>query len=111
MAHSLLSKELIMPADNQSKLDDRLASLSRRIGERVRQLKENGRFSDEFERVAADIQARQTHLNARVSAAIDSGESWDVIKTELERDYSSLFDNVTHFEQQIEADFAKSSGR
>lgn len=100
-----------MPDDNRTALDDRLASLSRRIAERVRQLKEHGRFTDEFERVAGDIQARQKRLNDRVSAAIDSGKSWDLIKAELERDYGSLSDNVKTFEQQIEADFAKPPGR
>ena len=100
-----------MPADNRPELDDRLTSLSRRIAERVHQLKEHGRLTDEFERVASDIEARQKHLNARVSAAIDSGDNWDLMKTELERDYSSLFDNVTSFEQQIEADFAKPPGQ
>ena len=100
-----------MPADNHTELDDRLASLSRRIAEHVRQLKEHGRFTDEFERVASDIQARQKRLNDRVSAAIESGKNWDLIKAELERDYSSLFDNVVSFEQQIEADFAKAPGR
>jgi len=100
-----------MPANNHVELDNRLALLSRRIAERVRQLKEHGRFTDEFERVAGDIEARQKHLNARVSATIDSGENWDRIKAELERDYSSLFDNVASFEQQIEADFAKPPGR
>ena len=100
-----------MPADNRTELDDRLALLSRRIAERVDQLKEHGRFTDEFERVASDIRARQKHLNARVSAAGESGESWDLIKAELERDYSSLFDNAASFEQQIEADFAKPPGR
>ena len=96
-----------MPAGNHTELDDRLASLSCRIAERVRQLKEHGRFTDEFERVVSEIQARQERLNARVSAAIDSGKSWDLIKAELERDYSSLFDNAASFEQKIEADFAK----
>lgn len=100
-----------MPSDNHIELDDRLDLLSRRIAERVRQLKDHGRFSDEFERVAGDIQARQKHLNARVSAAIASGANWELMKAELERDYSSLFDNVTSFEQQIEADFAKPPGR
>ena len=100
-----------MPADKHIELDDRLASLSRRIAERVRQLKEHGRFTDEFERVTSDIEARQKRLNARVSAAIESGEDWDLVEAELERDYSSLFDNVASFEQQIEADFAKPPGR
>ena len=100
-----------MPSDNHAELDDRLTLLSSRIAERVRQLKEHGRFTDEFERVASDIDARQKRLNARVSVAIDWGENWDTIKAELERDYSSLFDNVTAFEQQIEADFAKQPDR
>lgn len=100
-----------MPADNRTELGDRLASLSRRIDERVRQLKEHGQFTDEVERVAGDIEARQKRLNARVSAAIESGEDWTLIKAELERDYSSLFDNVMAFEQQIEADFAKPPSR
>lgn len=109
--HRLQSEELIISANNKSELDDRLAALSQRIAERVRQLKEYGRFTDEVERVTSNIEARHKRLNARVSAAIESGEDWDLIKAEFERDYSSLFDNLASFEQKIEADFAKPPGR
>ncbi len=99
-----------MPTNDRTEFDQALASLSCRLDERIRQLKEHGQFTDDFERVASDIDERQKRLNARVFAAIKSGTSWELIRAELERDHSSLLDYVASFEQQIDADFAKPPG-
>jgi hypothetical protein len=98
-----------MPTTWPTEFDQRLAALSRHLDDRIRQLQEHGQFTDEFERVAKDIEERQMRLNARVFAAIKSGTSWELVQAELERDHSALLDSVTRFEQQIDADFAKPS--
>lgn len=84
-----------------------LAELSRRIEERIGQLKRFGRFPDAFENTRVEIEAHQRALRDRLATAIRSGHEWQIVKAELARDYASLSDNMLAFEQQIEAEYAR----
>ena len=96
-----------MESDEYAGFDCNLARLAQRIEMRVSELKKSGRFGEDFEGPANDILARQEQLRDRAAKAVQSGTEWEIVKAELKRDYSSLFDNALSFEQRIDEDFAK----
>ncbi len=95
--------------EDYTKFGNDLDALSRRIEERARELRDRGHLSDSREVVVRAIQSRQGELRDRISTAIREGRTWDALKAEAVRDYSSLFDNVQRFERQIDSDFADDS--
>ena len=52
------------------------------------------------------IERRQHQLDERVATAIRSGDFWELIKAELARDYSSLFDGFLAYGTRIDGDYA-----
>jgi hypothetical protein len=100
-------EESQMTVIEYARLRDDLEGLGRRIDKRVQELKDTGRFPEEFERVAKEIHARRLQQHDRVSEAIHSGSEWNILAAELMRDYNSLSDNVLRLEQRIDGQFAK----
>lgn len=81
----------------------RLDDLSRRLESRVRDFTEKGAFSDLHRRSATELRQRQAELVKRIDAAAHAGTAWEMTKAELARDFASLFDDFTQFEQALEA--------
>jgi hypothetical protein len=75
-----------------AKLGNDLDGLGQRIEKRVQELKNTGRFPEEFERAANEIRARRQQQRDRVTEAIRSGSEWKILTAELMRDYNSLAD-------------------
>jgi hypothetical protein len=96
-----------MERDEYAGFANELDRLGRRIEMRMMELKKSGRFREDFEGPANEILARQELLRDRAANAVRSGKGWEIMKAELERDYSSLFDNALSFERRIDEDFAK----
>jgi len=96
-----------MVQDEYAGFSNDLDRLAERIGTRMTELKNAGRFREDFEGSANEILARHEQLRDRAAQAARSGTAWETMKAELTRDYSSLFDNALGFEQRIDEDFAK----
>ena len=88
------------PAALRRELDD----LSRRLDARTREFRRNGEFSDVHEALMNDIRNRHDQLRTKVDASVREGRSWDLVKTEFIRDYSSMFDDLLQFEERLDAD-------
>jgi hypothetical protein len=88
------------PAALRRKLDD----LSRRLDARTRELGRNGEFSDIHEALMGDIRKRHDRLRMRVDAADHEGSSWDLVKTEIVRDTSAIFDDLLQLEERLDID-------
>ena len=94
-----------------ARLRDDFDVLGQRIQKRMQELKGDGRFPEDFERTASEIQEHRRRASDRVAEAIRSGSQWNILKTELMWDYESLSDNVLRFEQQIDEQFAENQKR
>ena len=87
----------------QRKLDD----LSRRIDVRTREFEQNGEFSDVHEALISEIRQRQDKLRMKVDAAAREGTSWDLLRADLTRDHSSIFDNLQQIGERLDAEAMK----
>jgi hypothetical protein len=97
---------ITMDRGEYAKFGKDLDSLAQRIEKRVQELKNSGRFPEDFEGAANDIRTDQQRLRDRVDDAIRSGSEWSIMKAELARDYGSLSDNALSFERRIDEEFA-----
>jgi hypothetical protein len=96
-----------MDRDEYAKFGKDLDSLALRIEKRVQELKNSGRFPEDFEGAANDIRAHRQRLRDQVADAISSGSKWKIMEAELARDYGSLSDNALSFERRIDEEFAR----
>ncbi|MGA2127688.1 MAG: hypothetical protein ABSG76_16230, partial [Xanthobacteraceae bacterium] len=81
-----------------------LDDLSRRLDARTQEFRRNGEFSDVHEALVNDIRKRHDQLRTKVDAVVHEGRSWNLVKTEFIRDYSSMFDDLLQFEERLDAD-------
>ncbi len=58
-----------------------------------------------YRRLTAEIEERQRAQLNSVLVAVREGTFWDIVKAELARDYSSLFDAFLWFEKHVDTDF------
>lgn len=85
----------------KKKLDD----FSHRLDQRIKEFGERGEFSDVHKRVADQIHQDQNQLRQKVHAAEQhGGRTWDLLKAEFNRDYSSLFDKLLQLEERLDAE-------
>lgn len=85
----------------------KLNELSDRLHARKEQLRKAGRFSDVHEVLLKRIQRHSDSLRKRVSETERGDSAWELIKAELVRDYSSLFDDLLAFEETLDVEFKK----
>jgi hypothetical protein len=52
------------------------------------------------------MEERERLMRNRVADAIREGHFWAIVRAELARDYSSLFDNIWRLERQIDRSYA-----
>jgi hypothetical protein len=84
-------------------LRDRLDALSGRIDRKVRELKERGAFSGAHNAGMEDIRRRSAAIQKKLDAAITSGDRWNMLKYEVERDFHSLNEDFEQFERRLDA--------
>ncbi len=89
--------------DLQYKLDKLSAQLRRRKEE----LTQFGEFSDIHQALLTEIQDRHDALRKRVTKAEESGSTRQLIRTELARDVSSLYDDFLELEDRLDAGMMK----
>jgi hypothetical protein len=87
---------------NQDALRDKLDALSRRIEASRRKFESGGELPANMQTDHDDFLTRSASINQKINDAITSGASWDVIKYELERDFSSLSQDFEQFEKRLD---------
>jgi hypothetical protein len=92
-----------MSEAEKNDLRQQLEELSRRLEARTRDFDDRGEFSDLHRGSVAELCKRQAELAHRVSAAEHAGTSWEMVKAEFSRDFSSLFDDFTQLEEKLDA--------
>jgi hypothetical protein len=73
----------------------------------VRDLKERGEFTDVHRRLIEDITQRHDQIRKKVALAENRGTPWDVIKSQTERDFSSIFDDLLQIGEKLDSDEMK----
>jgi hypothetical protein len=71
-------------------------------------LKERGLFSEPHQRLVADMTQRRDQINAKLASAEAKDRLWSVIRSETERDFGSLFDDLLQLNERLDADQMKS---
>ena len=87
----------------QKKLDD----LSARLRARIEEFRQKGEFSDTHAALLKEIRQRNDALKSKVAEAGQKGTTWDLVKAEFARDYSSLFDDLLEIEERLDAEAMK----
>lgn len=91
-------------------LKNRLDALSRRIETRKRELNEQGVFSGIHTSGIDELRKRSSSIRETLETAILSGCSWDTVKYELQRDFTSLYRDFEMFEECLDAETMKRIG-
>jgi hypothetical protein len=87
---------------NQDALRERLDALSRRIEASMRKFAWRGELTANMQTDHDGFITRSASINQKINDAITSGDSWDVIKYELERDFSSLSQDFEQFVKRLD---------
>ncbi len=93
-----------MPQAERDELKDKLDDFSRRLDAQVRDLKERGEFADVHRRLIEDITRRHDQIRKKIALAEEHGTPWDLIKTQTERDFSSIFDDLLQIGEKLDSD-------
>ena len=57
-----------------------------------------------------EFRKRSASIKEKLDAALSKGNMWDIIKYEFERDFHSLSDDFTLFEERLDAETMKQRG-
>ena len=96
-----------MSRSDQAEFRNKLNEFSDRLRRRAQEFRSKGEFSDTHETLLDEIQKRNDALTAKVSEAERSGTAWDLIKAEMARDLSSLYDDMLEIEERLDTSSAK----
>lgn len=66
-----------------------------------------GEFSDTHRALLNQIRQRHDRLGKKVIEAEQMGMTWELMKTEYDRDLSSLFDELLLWEEGVDAEIMK----
>ncbi len=96
-----------MSEADRERMRAELNEFTRLLETRTREFKERGDMSDEQHALMTAIKRRHDQIQDRLASAEASGTAWDVIKVEIERDFSSIYDSLA----QLDNDEMKRGGR
>jgi hypothetical protein len=96
-----------MSSTSRPELQERLWELAKRIDSRAREFREQGGFSSIRRETIDQINRRYDELQKRVESAASNGSVWELIRAQLVRDYSRLFDDFLRFEEHLDAEEMK----
>ena len=97
-----------MTETDHDALKEKLDDFSRRLDDQVRHMKERGLFSEPHQRLVADMTERRDQINKKLASAEAKGGLLSVIRSETERDFGSLFDDLLQLNERLDADQMKS---
>ena len=81
--------------------------LSERVNKQSDEFGKRGEFVDDHRALLIQIERRRRELRARVRRAEESGSTWELIKAEFVRDFSSLGDTFLQFLERLDSDAMK----
>jgi hypothetical protein len=99
-----------MTNEDHDPLRDKLDAFSRRLDARVREFKERGEFSGMPEAFTESIRKRQASIQEKLDSAIHEGATRDLIKYEIERDFTGLIEEFLQWEKRLDAETMKQEG-
>jgi hypothetical protein len=73
----------------------------------LRDFRERGEFADAHRTLTEEIGRRHDQIQKKLALAEANGTAWDVIKSEMERDFSSLLDDLQQTIEQLDGDEMK----
>jgi len=88
-------------------LSNKLDDLSRRIDARKREFEQTGEFSDAHEALIRAIRQRHDELKAQVDDAAQRGTKRALVRAEIIRDNSSIFDDLLQLQELLDAEALK----
>ena len=92
-----------MRGADRDALNKRFDDFSGRLDDHVRDIKERGLFSESHQRLVADMTQRRDQINKKLASAEAEGRPWRVIRSEIERDFGSLFDDLLQLNERLDA--------
>ncbi|SRR6266576_35901 len=93
-----------MSEEDRDLIRTKLDEFSQRLDARTREFKERGEFPDVHRSLMTRIQQRRDRMLDRLASAEAKGTKWDIIKIELDRDFSSIFDDFMQLDEKLDAD-------
>jgi hypothetical protein len=97
--------------DDQADFQKRLAALAERGQAKLREFEQTGHLSETHKNLADRFKTRHEAVGRKLNTLPRSGEGWDSVKEELERDYKALSDDVHSFTESMDADAMKNKNR
>ena len=97
-----------MTEAEQDKFTANLKEFSSRLDARLHDFRERGEFTDVHRTLTEEIERRHDQIQKKLALAEANGTAWDVIRSEMERDFSSLLDDLQQAIEQLDADQMKS---
>jgi hypothetical protein len=85
----------------------KLDELSRLIHAREKEFRQQGEFLDIHRALLEEIRQRNDALMKKVAEAEHRSSTWELVKAELARDYSSLLDDLLQFGERLDAEIMK----
>ena len=100
-----------MTETDREKFRAKLDEFSKRLDAHLRDFKEQGEFTDARQTLAEDIGQRHDKIEKKLALAEANGTAWDVIQSEMERDFNSLFDDLHQHTQRLDDDEMQAKDR
>jgi hypothetical protein len=91
-------------------LKDRLDALSGRIEASMRRFTERGELPPAIQTDLGGFRTRSVTIAQKINDAISKGDTWDIMRYELERDFSSLSQDFEQFEERLDAEEMRRRG-
>jgi len=99
-----------MSKEDHDPLRDKFDAFSRRLDARGREFKEQGEFSGMHEAFTESIRKRQVSIQEKLDSAIHNGATRDLVKYEIERDFTGLIEEFAQWEKRLDAETMKREG-
>ncbi|HMA69938.1 MAG TPA: hypothetical protein VKP67_00375 [Xanthobacteraceae bacterium] len=96
-----------MSEAERDQMRTKLDEFSRRLDAVTREFRERGELSDPHQSLISQIQGRRERMQDKLACAEAKGSGWEIIKIELERDFSSIYDDVLRLNEELDADEMK----
>jgi hypothetical protein len=93
-----------MANKEQDALRKKFDEFSSHLEARVREFKERGTFSDADEAGSREIRGRLEAIQRKLEGAIAGGETWGILKYDLDRDFSAVTEAFTSFGERLDAE-------
>jgi hypothetical protein len=100
-----------MSEAERDRMRARLEEFSRRLDARTREFHDQGEPSDAHQALMSEIRKRRDRLQARLASVEAKGSAWDVIRVEMERDFSSIHDDLLQLDERLDAGQMKQARR